>query len=51
MKTIMLNDRELQLLTAVVMDKDKEQALKFLTDVIWDRVKDKDSKACGPKMV
>ncbi|HME46434.1 MAG TPA: hypothetical protein VKF36_25345 [Syntrophorhabdales bacterium] len=51
MKTIMFEDKEVQLLAAIVMDKDKEEALKFLTDVIWDRVKDKDSKACGPKAV
>ncbi len=51
MKSIILDDREVQLLTAVVMDKDKEEALKFLTDVLWDRIKDKDSKACGPKAV
>jgi len=51
MKTIMFDDREIQLLTAIVIDKDKEEALKFLTNVIWDRVKDNESKACGPKAV
>ncbi len=51
MKTIMFDDREIQLLTAIVMDKDKDEALKFLTDVIWERVKEKESKACGPKVV
>ncbi len=51
MKSIILDDREVQLLTAVVMDKDKEEALKVLTDVLWDRIKDKDSKACGPEAV
>jgi hypothetical protein len=51
MKTIMFDDREMQLLTAIVIDKDKEEALKFLTNVIWERVKDKESKACGPKAV
>ena len=51
MKTIMFDDREIQLLTGIVIDKDKEEALKFLTNVIWERVKDKESKACGPKAV
>jgi hypothetical protein len=51
MKTIIFDDREMQLLTAIVMDQDKEEALKFLTNVIWKRVKDKESKACGPKAV
>lgn len=52
MKTVTFDDRELQLVRAIVMDKDKEEALKFLTDVIWERVsKDTESKACGPKPV
>ena len=51
MKTVMFDDREVQLLTAIVMDKDKEEALRFLTEVIWERVKDRESKACGPKAV
>lgn len=51
MKTIMFDDGEIQLLTAIVIDKDKEGALKFLANAIWERVKDKESKACGPKAV
>lgn len=51
MKTVMFDEKEVQLLTAIVIDKDKEEALKFLTEVIWERVKDRESKACGPKPV
>jgi hypothetical protein len=52
MKTVTLDDRQIQLVRAIVMDKDKEEALKFLTDVIWERViNEPESKACGPKPV
>ncbi len=52
MKSVTFDDRELQLLRAIVMDNDKEEALKFVTDVIWEKVgKDTESKACGPKPV
>ncbi len=51
MKTVTFGDKEMQLLTAIVMDRDNEEALKFLTNVIWERVKEKESKACGPKSV
>ena len=51
MKTITLDDKEMQLLAAVVMDSDKEGALNFLTNIIWEKVKEKEPKACGPKAV
>jgi len=35
MKTVMFDDREVQLLTGIVLDKDKEEALRFLTEVVW----------------
>ncbi len=41
MKTIVFNEGEIQLITAIVLDKDKEQALRFLTDVIWKGSKTK----------
>jgi len=50
-KTLTIDDNEMQRLRAIIMDKDREEALAFLTDVIWDRIKEKDSKACGPKAV
>ena len=51
MKTVMFDDREIQTLTAIVIDKDKEGALKFITNVIWERIKEDESRACGPKVV
>ncbi len=52
MKSVTLDEREIQLVRAIVMDKDREEALKFVTDVIWERViNDTESKACGPKPV
>lgn len=52
MKSVTFDDREIQLVRAIVMDKDREGALKFLTDVIWERaIKDTEPKACGPKPV
>ena len=51
MKTVMFDDREVQTLTAIVIDKDKEEALKFITNVIWERIKENESRACGPKPV
>ena len=38
-------------MTAIVIDKDKEGALKFITNVIWERIKEDESRACGPKVV
>ncbi len=52
MKSVTLDEREIQLVRAIVMDKDREEALKFVTDVIWERViNDTEAKACGPKPV
>ena len=49
MKTVTFDDREIQLVRAIVMDKDREEALKFLTDVIWERViKDTEPKSLRP---
>ncbi len=51
MKTVMFDDKEIQAVTAIVMDKDKEEALKFITNVLWERIKENESRACGPKVV
>ena len=50
MKTIRFNDKEIQRLEAILIDKDKDEALKVIAN-IWDRVKDKESRACAPKAV
>jgi len=48
MKTITFNDKEMQILRTIVLDKDKEEALRFAVD-LWDRVKEKEAQASGPK--
>jgi hypothetical protein len=40
-KTVPLDDMEVQLLRTIVLDRNKDDALEFLTDIIWDRI-DKD---------
>ena len=50
MKTIRFSDKEIQRLERILIDKDKDEALRVIAN-IWDRVKDKESKACGPKAV
>jgi hypothetical protein len=47
-KTITFDDKEMQILRAIVVDGDKEEALRFVVD-LWDRVKEKEPQACGPK--
>lgn len=49
-KTLTFEDNEIQQLRAIIMDQDKTEALQFLANV-WERIKEKDSKACGPKAV
>jgi len=51
LKTLTFDDTEIQQVRAIVMDQDGKEALEFLTAVIWERMKEKDSKACGPKPV
>ena len=48
MKTISFDDREMQILRTIVLDQDKEEALRFVVD-LWDRVRERESQACGPK--
>jgi hypothetical protein len=48
MKTITLDDKEMQILRTIVLDSDKAEALRFVVD-LWDRVKEKEPQACGPK--
>ncbi len=51
MKTMILEDTEVQRVQAIVLDKDRDEALRFLTDVVWERLKEKPGHACGPKPV
>jgi hypothetical protein len=50
MKTIKFSDKEIQRLEAILIDGDKDAALEVISN-IWDRVKNRESKACGPKAV
>jgi hypothetical protein len=49
-KTLIFDDNEIQQLRAIITDQEKAEALQFLNS-LWERVKEKDSKACGPKAV
>jgi hypothetical protein len=51
MKTLTFDESEIQRVSAIVMDGDREEALVFLRSVIWERIRDKESKPCGPKAV
>ena len=48
---IRLTDQEVQEIQAIIVDRDKEEALRFLVDVIKERLKTPTSRACGPVKV
>lgn len=48
MKEIVFSDAEQQQIEAIVIDKDKEEALKYLAGLV-DRFKGHPGHACGPK--
>ncbi|MGQ9654441.1 MAG: hypothetical protein ACUVXD_10285 [Thermodesulfobacteriota bacterium] len=50
-KTIRLTGEEIQRIEAILLDRDKEEALRFLKDVIKERLKVTEGHACGPKPV
>ncbi len=50
MKTVTLSDNEVQRLRTIVIDQDKQDAFDFVVE-IWERIKEKEAKACGPKTV
>jgi len=47
-KTIVFSDQEQMQIEAIVIDKDGEEALRFLGDLM-DRLKAHFGHACGPK--
>jgi len=47
-KEIVFSDAEQQQIEAIVIDKDKEEALKYLANLV-DRFKGHPGHACGPK--
>ena len=50
-RTISLTDQESQRVEAILLDRDKEEALKFLKEVIKEKLKTTQGRACGPKAV
>jgi len=49
-KTIVFSDQEQARLQEIVIDKDKDEALKFVVELV-DRIKGHEGHACGPKVV
>lgn len=47
-KTITLSQEEVQQVQAIIVDRDGEEALKFLIDVIRPRTAERESHAYGP---
>ncbi|MCL6621115.1 MAG: hypothetical protein K6T55_03355 [Syntrophobacterales bacterium] len=48
--TITFSDADQQRMEAIIIDKDKEEALRFCSDLL-DRIKGHPGHACGPKVV
>ncbi len=47
-KQLVFTDQEQMQIESIVIDRDKDEALKFLTQ-IKNRIKAEEGKACGPK--
>jgi hypothetical protein len=48
---ISLTEQENQRMEMILLDRDKEEALKFLREVIKEKLKMTKSRACGPVAV
>jgi len=48
--TVTFSDAEQQRMEAIIIDKDKEEALRFCSDLL-DKIKGHPGHACGPKVV
>ena len=49
-KTIVFSDQEQAQIHEIIIDQDKDEALKFVI-ALMDRIKGVASHACGPKVV
>jgi hypothetical protein len=49
-KTIVFSDQDQAQIHEIIIDQDKEEALKFLI-TLMDRIKGSSGHACGPKVV
>jgi len=50
-KSIRLSAQEIQRLEAILLDKDKEDALRFLREVVKEKLAGTPGHPCGPKPV
>jgi hypothetical protein len=49
-KTIVFSDKEQAQIQEIIIDQDKDEALKFVIQLM-DRIKGVSGHACGPKVV
>lgn len=49
-KSIILTDKEQAQIQEIIIDQDKDEALKFVI-TLMDRIKGTSGHACGPKVV
>ncbi len=50
-RTIQLTEQEVQRIEAILLDRDRDEALRFLKDVVKEKLRLISSHACGPKPV
>jgi hypothetical protein len=48
--TVTFSDTEQQQIEAIVIDKDQDEALKYVSTLL-DKIKENPGHACGPKVV
>lgn len=49
-KTLVFTDQDQSRMQEIIVDKDKDEALKFVVELM-DRIKGHPGHACGPKVV
>ena len=48
-RAIQLTEQEIQRVEAILLDRDKDEGLRFLKDVIKEKLRVTTTRACGPK--
>jgi hypothetical protein len=48
--TVTFSDTEQQKIEGIIIDKDKDEALRYCSDLL-DKIKEHPGHACGPKVV
>ena len=48
---VSLTDQEIQRIEAIITDRDKEEALKFLREMVRKKLRSREGHACGPKPI